>query len=128
MADFKDLYAYKKGFELSMEIFEITKKFPPEEKYALTDQIRRSSRSICANIAEAFRKRRYPNHFISKLTDSDAENSETQVWLEFAFNCKYINENTFNELTQKSIEIGKLLSAMIKNPNNYLDKIKIKMD
>ena len=128
MADFKDLYAYKKGFELSMEIFEITKKFPPEEKYALTDQIRRSSRSVCANIAEAFRKRRYPNHFISKLTDSDAENSETQVWLEFALSCKYIDQNTFDYLTQKAIEVGKLLSNMIKHPNNYLDKIKLKMD
>jgi four helix bundle protein len=73
-----------------MEIYELSKLFPAEEKYSLTDQIRRSSRSVCANIAESYRKRRYVNHFISKLTDSDAENSETNVWLEFALQCGYI--------------------------------------
>ncbi|CAC9975672.1 hypothetical protein FLAPXU55_03388 [Flavobacterium panici] len=81
--DFKELLAYKKSFELAMEIFEISKTFPKEETYSLTDQIRRSSRSVTANIAESYRKRRYVNHFISKLTDSDAENSETSTWLEF---------------------------------------------
>ncbi|HET8803106.1 MAG TPA: four helix bundle protein, partial [Aequorivita sp.] len=77
---FKTLLAYQKGFTLAMEILEISKTFPKEETYSLVDQIRRSSRSVCANIAEAYRKRRYEKHFISKLTDSDAENSETQVW------------------------------------------------
>jgi len=79
--DFRELKAYQKAFELSMEIFNLSKSFPTDEKYSLTDQTRRSSRSVNANIAEAYRKRRYVNHFISKLTDSDAENSETNVWL-----------------------------------------------
>ena len=122
MLDFYELYAYKKGFELSMQIFELTKNFPKEEKYSLTDQIRRSSRSVCANIAEAYRKRRYKPHFISKLTDSDAENSETQVWINFAYACKYIDENTFNDLVLKSIEIGKLLNYMINNPEIFMLK------
>ncbi|WP_144804397.1 four helix bundle protein [Maribacter sp. MAR_2009_72] len=95
---FQDLLAYKKSFALAMKVFHISKSFPVEEKYSLTDQIRRSSRSVCANIAEAYRKRRYPKNFISKLTDSDAENSETQTWLEFAFKCEYINQRTFDEL------------------------------
>ena len=93
--DFRELLAYQKGFRLAMEIFNVSKSFPLEEKYSLTDQIRRSSRSVCANIAEAYRKRRYPNHFISKLTDSDAENSETNVWLEFAFECNYITREIY---------------------------------
>lgn len=89
--DFKELLAYQKSFQLAMDVFHLSKSFPSEEKYSLTDQIRRSSRSVCANIAEAYRKRRYPNHFTSKLTDSDAENSETNVWLEFALECEYIS-------------------------------------
>ena len=88
---FKNLLAYQKGFELAMDIFEISKSFPKEETFALTDQIRRSSRSTCANIAEAYRKRNYPKHFISKLSDSDSENSETQVWLDFSESCKYLS-------------------------------------
>ena len=120
MADFKELYAYVKGFELAMEIFEISKKFPIEEKYSLTDQIRRSSRSVCANIGEAYRKRRYKNHFISKLSDSDAENSETQIWLEFAFKCNYIDETTFQRLNEKSLEVGKLINNMINNADKFI--------
>ena len=120
MADFKELYAYVKGFELAMEIFEISKKFPIEEKYSLTDQIRRSSRSVCANIGEAYRKRRYKNHFISKLSDSDAENSETQIWLEFAFKCNYIDEATFQRLNEKSLEVGKLINNMIINAYKFI--------
>ena len=117
--DFRELLAYQKGFRLSMEIFNVSKSFPPDEKYSLTDQIRRSSRSVCANIAEAYRKRRYANHFISKLTDSDAENSETNVWLEFAYNCEYISEETYANLTEKNIEIGKLINYMINNPDKF---------
>lgn len=117
--DFKELLAYKKSFELAMEIFELSKTFPKEEKYSLTDQIRRSSRSVSANIAESYRKRRYVNHFISKLTDSDAENSETFVWLEFALQCKYINSEIFETLKKKSIEIGKLINYMINNPSKF---------
>ena len=85
----------------------------------MTDQIRRSSRSVCANIAEAYRKRRYVNHFISKLTDSDGENSETNVWLEFALNCDYITNEQFQELNEKTLEIGKLINYMINNPRKF---------
>jgi four helix bundle protein len=91
-----------------MEIFEISRTFPVEEKYSLTDQVRRSSRSVCANIAEAYRKRIYPNHFVSKLTDSDAENSETNVWLEFALKCDYISNESYDALHQKNTENRKI--------------------
>ncbi|MFC0778474.1 four helix bundle protein [Flavobacterium sp. HJSW_4] len=117
--DYKELLAYKKSFELAMEIFELSKAFPKEEKYSLTDQIRRSSRSVAANIAESYRKRRYTNHFISKLTDSDAENSETNTWLEFSLKCEYISRETFDRLNMKSLEIGKLINYMINNPNKF---------
>jgi len=119
---FQELFAYEKTFALAMKIFEITKSFPKEEKYSLTDQIRRSSRSVSANIAEAYRKRVYPKHFISKLTDSDAENSETQVWLEFALKCNYITSESFNELIVESEEIGKLINFMINNPEKFGSK------
>jgi len=117
--DFKELLAYQKSFQLAMAIFKLSQSFPKEEKYSLTDQVRRSSRSVCANIAEAYRKRRYPNHFISKLTDSDAENSETNVWLSFSLECEYINIETFNNLNNQNIEIGKLLNYMINNPDKF---------
>ena len=116
---FQDLLAYQKSFSLAMRIFEITKSFPKEEMYSLTDQIRRSSRSVPANIAEAYRKRVYPKSFHSKLTDSDAENSETQVWLEFSFKCNYINEVIYNELLNESNEVGKLINYMILNPQKF---------
>ncbi len=117
---FQDLLAYKKSFELAMDIYAISKTFPVEEKYSLTDQIRRSSRSVSANIAEATRKRRYEKHFISKLTDSDAENSETQVWLEYSHACNYIDTIQFETLTSKSIEVGKLLNYMMNNLDKFL--------
>ena len=116
---FQDLLAYKKGFDLAMKILDVSKSFPKEETYSLTDQIRRSSRSVCANMAEAYRKRLYPKHFISKLTDCDAENSETQTWLEFSLACKYISQEQFNELTDQSLEIGKLINYMIRNPEKF---------
>lgn len=116
---FQDLFAYKKSFTLAMRIFEITKSFPKEELYSLTDQIRRSSRSVPVTIAEAYRKRIYPKHFYSKLTDSDGENSETQVWLEFAFSCKYISNDVYQELVSESIEIGKLINYMMLNPEKF---------
>jgi len=105
---FKTLLAYQKAFELSMEVFELSKSFPKEETYSLTDQIRRSSRSICTNIAEAYRKREYQKHFISKLTDADSENSETQVWIDFSNSCNYIDLELQQNLTNKSIEVGKI--------------------
>jgi len=119
---FNKLLAYQKAFELAMDIFEVSKAFPKEEKYSLTDQIRRSSRSVCANMAEAYRKRIYPKHFLSKLTDSDSENSETQVWLEFARSCNYITDEQKEILNNKGAEIGKLINFMINNPNKFGSK------
>jgi len=116
---FKTLLAYQKGFALAMEILEISKTFPKEETYSLVDQIRRSSRSVCANIAEAYRKRRYEKHFISKLTDSDAENSETQVWVQFANASGYISNEIEADLNKKSEEVGKLINYMIDNPGKF---------
>ena len=119
---FQDLLAYKKSFALAMKIFELSKSFPKEETYSLTDQIRRSSRSVPVTIAESYRKRIYPKHFYSKLTDSDGENSETQVWLEFALSCNYIPESTYHELISESIEIGKLINYMLLNPEKFGSK------
>lgn len=116
---FQELLAYQKSFALAMKIFRISKSFPKEETYSLTDQIRRSSRSVSVNIAEAYRKRDYPKHFHSKLTDSDAENSETQVWLEYSFACDYISKEIFNELLNDSNEVGKLINYMILNPKKF---------
>ncbi len=116
---FQKLLAYQKGFDLAMRVFEISKKFPKEETYSLTDQIRRSSRSVCSNLAEAYRKRRYEKHFKSKLTDSDGENSETQVWLQFAEACNYISDEERKELAEASEEIGRLIQYMINNPGKF---------
>jgi four helix bundle protein len=116
---FRKLLAYKKGFGLAMEIFELSKKFPKEETYSLTDQIRRSSRSVCVNIAEAYRKRIYPKHFISKLSDSNAENTETLSWIEFAYACNYISKETKTKLEKANAEIGKLISYMMNNPERF---------
>src|ERR1700749_5085681 len=102
MGSFRDLIAYKKAFSLSMEIFELTKKFPKEETYSLIDQIGRSSRAVFACIAEAYKKRRYPNHFVSKLSDADMENGETQAWLDTSLACEYVSKETYDELNQLS--------------------------
>ncbi|MEI9944903.1 MAG: four helix bundle protein [Chitinophagaceae bacterium] len=119
MGDYKDLIAYQKAYKLGMDIFEVSKKIPPEEKYSLTDQVRRSSRSVCANLAEAYRKRRYPAHFISKLSDSETENTETQVWLDFAHDCKYLAAEMYQDLTFRNNEVGKLIWYMIHNPDKF---------
>lgn len=119
MSNHKNLLAYQKAFKLAMDILEISRSFPKEEKYSLTDQIRRSSRSVCANFAEAYRRRRYPSHFLSKLTDADAENAETEVWLDFAFASNYISCDRHLDLVSQNSEIGKLLGDMIKNPGKY---------
>ncbi len=118
----QDLLAYQKSFEVAMRIFELSKEFPREEIYSLTDQIRRSSRSVTANLAEAYRKRRYPKHFVSKLTDCDAENGETQTWLEYAFACEYITEKEFKILNENCEEVAKLLNYMILNPQKFGSK------
>ncbi len=110
---FRELEVYQLAMESAMRIFEISKPFPSEEKFSLTDQIRRSSRSVCANIAEAWRKRRYPNAFMSKLSDADAESAETQVWLEFAFKCGYLENAVVEELDDAYGHImGKLVNMM----------------
>lgn len=116
---YKQLKAYQKAFELAMKIFEISKTFPKEERYALIDQIRRSSRSVCANLAEGYRKRLYTKHFIAKLSDADMENTETQVWLDFALACKYLKKDTKEELYKESMEIGSLLGFMIQHPDKF---------
>ena len=114
-----DLLAYKKSFALAMMIFDVSKYFPKEEKYSLTDQIRRSSRSVTVTITESYRKRIYPKNFLSKLTDAEAENSETQVWLDFSLSCGYIEESKYNELTNLNSEVGKLIYYMMKNPDKF---------
>ena len=119
---FQDLLAYKKGFEVAMEIFELTKSFPKEETYSLTDQVRRSSRSFTITIAEAYRKREYPKYFHSKLTDSDAENSETQGWLEYSLACNYITNEMYNHIVEKSKEVGRFINYMILNPEKFGSK------
>lgn len=103
-----------------MDIFNESKKFPAEERYSLTDQIRRSSRSVCASIAEAYRKRQYPAHFVSKISDADMENSETQVWLSFALECRYVSKKTFDSFVSGSEEVGRLLNHMINYPIKYV--------
>jgi len=115
----KDLKVYQLSFEAAMQIFETSKSFPPEEKYSLTDQIRRSSRSVSGNIAEAWRKRRYEKSFVAKLSDSEGEAAETQVLLDYAFACKYINEDLFNEIYPKYDYILAMLVKMILNPQQW---------
>jgi len=115
----KETKVYRLAFELAMEIYEISKKFPREEIYSLTDQVRRSSRSVCICLLESYRKKRYPAHFVSKITDSDMENSETSGWLDFALACKYIDVVTHKQMITKNEEIGRLLNHMINNPDKY---------
>jgi four helix bundle protein len=116
---FRELIVYQKAYALATEIFELSKSFPKEEKYSLTDQIRRSSRSVSANLAEAYAKRRYEAHFVSKLTDAYMENSETQVWLKFALESKYIQFDIYNEFAEQSKDVGRLLNYMINNPKKF---------
>lgn len=116
----QELEVYKKAFETAMRIFEISKNFPREETYSLTDQIRRSSRSVCANLAEAWRKRRYEAAFILKLNDSEGEAAETQTWIEFAVNCEYIDRDTAVELYRNCDEIIAMLVSMISRPHAWV--------
>ncbi len=119
MSSFKDLIIYKKAFALAMEIFSVTKGFPKEETYSLIDQIRRSSRSVFSSVAEAYKKRRYPNHFVSKLSDADMENSETQAWLDASLACNYITSEKYQELNKQSEEVSYLLIYSINNPDKF---------
>jgi four helix bundle protein len=114
-----DLDVYKRAFAVAMRIFELTKTFPKEERYSLTDQIRRSSRSVCANIAEAWRKRRYPANWVSKLGDSEAEAAETQTWIQFAIECGYLKRETGNEPHNEYDAVIGMLVNMIRRPENW---------
>ena len=117
--NFKDTKPFKLAYEQAMDVFRISICFPPEGKFSLTDQIRKSSRSVCANFAEAYRKKIYPAHFVLKITDSDAENSETGVWFYFAKDCGYITPEQLVKLMNRNEEIGRLLNHMINNPEKY---------
>ncbi|HKP47417.1 MAG TPA: four helix bundle protein [Pyrinomonadaceae bacterium] len=116
----KDLIVYKKAYALSMRLFEVTKRFPAEERFALTSQVRRSSRSVCLNLREAWAKRRYEAHFISKLTDCDGENSETDSSIDFAHDCGYIDQVEHSELVTECHEIGRMLGSMLTHPRGFL--------
>ena len=115
----RDLKVYQLAYKLAMEVFNLSKSFPRDEIYSLTDQIRRSSRSVAANIAEGFRKRRYPNMLVSKLSDCDGEATETQVWLDFAFECGYLSKENHDRLTIGYEEVGKMLSGMMKDTAKF---------
>ena len=114
-----DLDVYRRAFAAAMSVFQITKTFPAEERYSLTDQIRRSCRSVCANIAEAWRKRRYPAAFVSKLSDAESEASETQVWLQFCVECKYLDRALAKELYAGYDAITAMLVHMISHPTDW---------
>src|SRR5438132_10481433 len=116
----QDLEVYKKAFEAAMQVFELSKKFPKEEVYSLTDQIRRSSRSVCANLAEAWRKRRYAASFISKLSDSECEAAETQVWIQFAVKCEYLDRDSAKTLYLAYDEVLRTLVGMITHVDTWV--------
>jgi four helix bundle protein len=115
----KDLKVFQMAYELAMRIFHASKPFPKEERYSLTDQIRRSSRSVAANIAEGFRKRQYPNMFVSKLADADAEGAETQVWIAFARDCGYFTPEVAEGLEEGYEEVGRMLGSMMAQPEKF---------
>jgi four helix bundle protein len=119
MRGHRDLKVYQLAYKLAMEIFNESKAFPKEERYSLTDQIRRSSRSVAANIAEAFRKRRYPNMFVNKLSDADAEATETQVWLDFSLDCGYLLSEYHKKLNARYEEVGRMLGSMMATPEKF---------
>lgn len=116
---FKELDVYQASFRLQQDIFSLTKRWPPEEKYALTDQIRRSVRSIGANLAESWAKRRYPAHFLSKLTDADGELQETLHWLDTAYACQYMSESEYSDAVTRLQAIGRMLGSMIADHNSF---------
>jgi four helix bundle protein len=120
MGKVQSLLAYQKGFELSMKIFHRTKSFPKEETYSMTDQIRRSSRSVVTNLAEAYRRRRTLKYFEAKLNDCETELCETQVWLEFSLACEYISEDEFSAFNALADEVGSLLNYMVNNPRSFM--------
>ena len=124
VANHRDLIAYQKAVQLQQAVFETSKAFPKEEMYSLTDQCRRSSRSIGANLAEAWRKRRYEAHFVSKLTDADGENAETEHWLDTALQCGYLDRTSHGALLALSKEVGKLIGTMIQNASSWCTAVR----
>jgi four helix bundle protein len=120
MQGFRDLKVYQLAYKLAMEIYNETKSFPKDERFSLTDQIRRSSRSVVANIAEGYRKRQYPKMFVSKIADADGETTETQVWLDFSRDCGYLSNERHDELLKAYEEVGKMLGAMLVHPEKFL--------
>jgi four helix bundle protein len=116
----KELAVYQRGYDFAMRILQVTKRFPAEERFALTSQIRRSSRSVCMNLREAWAKRRYPAHFLSKLTDCDGEVNETDTSLDFARDCGYIGPDEHRALVEIGHEVGKMLGSMIRDPDPFL--------
>ena len=120
---YRDLVVYKTARKLAKSIFEITKSFPKEEMYSLTDQVRRSSRSVGAQIAEAWAKRRYQKHFVSKLTDADGEQQETQHWIETAEDCGYLNQEQTRRLISSLSEIGRMINSMVNKADVFCDKV-----
>jgi four helix bundle protein len=120
MGNHKNLLAYQKGYVLAIRIHHLTRAFPPDERFSLSAQIRRSSRSVCVNLAEAYKRRRYRDYFVSKLNDSETENTETEVWLDFAKDCSYLNAADYQELVELNTEVGKLIWYMINNPDKFI--------
>ena len=120
--NFRTLTAYKKAFALAMEIYRVSKDFPKEERYGLISQIRSSSRSACSCIGEAYGKRLYAAHFVSKSSDSASENTETRVWLDFALACSYITDEVWNDLERKADEVARLVNHMVEYPEKYQTK------
>lgn len=116
----KELEVYKVAYALAMRVFELSKRFPEEERYALTGQIRRSSRSVCMNLREAWAKRRFEAHFVSKLTDCDGETNETDTSLDFARDCGYITKAEHESLAEANRSVGRMLGSMMKNPTPFL--------
>ncbi len=116
---YRELRVFQMAYELAMAIFRESKAFPTEERYSLTDQMRRSSRSVAANIAEGYRKRRYRNMFISKMLDADAEATETQVWLAFARDCDYMSAERHDALVARYQEVGRMLGAVVASPEKF---------
>jgi four helix bundle protein len=120
MGDYRTLLGYQKAFSLAMRIYQVSKTFPQYERFGLTSQIRNSSRSVCTNIVEAYKRRRYKDYFISKLNDAETENAETQVWLDFALSCSYYTNEIYLELKGDNDEVAKLVLYMINNPDKFL--------
>ena len=119
MGNCGDLFVFQLSYDLAKKIFFVSKLFPKDELYGLTDQIRRSSRSICTNIGEAYRKRIYPKHFVNKVSDADGECLETLIWLQMAKDYGYLDQKTFKELSQEYERVGRILGSMIQNPEKF---------